>query len=183
MSIIMFSVSRYVCNNFPSTLPSRPPSNHYSSRHIYDPITSNVFPSNYHITIVVLDIPKILFLLFGLIIMTSLCFLQLSSHVRYVTFNTDLTVCPKNRFVLASHRDIPLNISLIMFIIALNEHPENFQALCFVLSIQNYGSIINLILTFKKTLSQILFFITSNYIFYLANTPATCFLCIAHGSY
>ena len=174
MSIIIFSFVRYVCNNYcPSALSSRPStSTHHSTCPIYD-------LSKYNITIVFPDIPKILISLVGLIIMTFFCFQRLSSNVRYVTFNTDLTVCLKKKPVSVSPPCMSIYVSLIMFVMFSSEHPAHFQVLWIVFSNPNFDSIINIIHKFNKTLSRILFFITSNYIFYLATTPTAFLLCIS----
>ena len=149
MFIVLFSVSRNVCNNsyhFPlSSSPSPSDNNH-------DHITRNIFLINYIIKIVLLDIPKIHILLFSSIILNYLCLLQLSTNVNYVTFNTDLTVCrTKRKPVFVSPR-IPIYFSLILLSTIVIEYPENLQVFWVVFPIPNYGRIINLILKFHKTL-------------------------------
>ena len=123
------------------------------------------------------DIPKILIIFIGLILLLSLSHLQLCTTVRYVTLNTDLTVCSTRKSVSASPQCITI-FSLIALGLILTESSENYQYLWIICPYQIFYSIISLVLKFHKTLSRLIFYMSSIYIFYLATTTTACILCI-----
>ena len=179
---VLFLFINYVCNkSSPSPFSplfsfSSPCLFEIDHKYMYLCQQNDIIKRNFSLT--VQDIPKILILLFGLILITSLLYLQLCIHVRYVTFNTNLSVCIKQqKYDLASPQSIMLyEVSLILCGLCLTEVPDFFPFLW--LTCPDYGSIVNLSLKLYNILSRILFFTSSLCMFYLATSPTGNILCI-----
>ena len=69
-------------------------------------------------------------------------------------------------------------VSLFLFGLLSTEYPENYFSFLIILPDLDYRNIFILALKFRKNLIQILFTILCIYIFYLANSPSACILCL-----
>ena len=178
---VLFLFINYVCNkSSPSPFSplfsfSSPCLFEIDHKFMYLCQQNDISKRNFSLT--VQDIPKILILLLGLILITSLLYLQLCIHVRYVTFNTNLNLCIKqHKYELASPQSIMVCVSLILCGLCLTEVPDFFPFLW--LTCPDYGQLVHLSLKLHKILSRILFFTSSLCMFYLATSPTGNILCI-----
>ena len=143
--------------NFAPT-PSLPLNNFYSKE--------NIYPIKHQIEISKDNILQVFILAFGFFSLTCLSYLQLCNHVRYVTFNTNLSTCKgktaKSPVCFWSY------LYFLMLGLLFCECPEYLFLMFIVPANPNYGSVINLTLNFIKIVSQTIFSILSIYIFSIA---------------
>ena len=91
----------------------------------------------------------------GLCTLLWLYYLHLCSHMKYVTFNTNLNLYSKKKNILISPQCIWTFLSFIMQGLLLCEG-EFDQILLFIIrSNPNYGSIVDLALKFSKSISLV----------------------------
>ena len=121
------------------------------------------------------DTFQISILVFGAIILLSLFFLYLCNHVRFVTFNTNLSLCTQ-RNTSKSPSCIWTLLSLILFGLLLSEYPEDLMF--FFTTFSNFSRIVDSTLKLNKIISQILFGTVAIFMFSTAVTPITCILCL-----
>ena len=110
--------------------------------------------------------------------MFSLPYLQLCNHVRYVTFNTNLSICSMKKIIFILPQCTWMCLSLIMLGLLLNGC-EEYQILLFIFSHSPYvGSLVELVLNSSKLLSWNISGTLSIYIFSIAITPVAHILCL-----
>ena len=93
--------------------------------------------------------------------------LQLGNHVKYISFNTNLST--RTKTIEKSPDCFWSYLSLIILGLLHCECPD-FSLLVFIISLLNinYSSVVNLTLKFSKILSRVIFSITSIYIYSMA---------------
>ena len=145
----LFLLSNYVCNN-PRSIPLSP----FISRHTkYLPTVNEKL--NIKIDINSYDSLNFLFLGSGFVALLALLYLHLCNYVRYVTFNTNLTLCRKRNITSNSPQCIRILLSLLLIGLLLIERPDNLILLV-IYPNPNYG-ILDYSLKFRKRLSQTIF--------------------------
>ena len=156
-----------------SSIPSPTPSPYFSNSVNYYFISERV-----QIEINFYNIPHIYILSLVSIIMFSLFYLQLCNHVRYVTFNTNLSICNMKKIIFILPQCTWMCLSLIMLGLLLIGC-EEYQILLFIFSHSPYvGSLVELILNSSKLLSWTISGTLSIYIFSTTITPVAHILCL-----
>ena len=110
--------------------------------------------------------------------MFSLSYLQLCNHVRYVTFNTNLSICSMKKMTFILPQCTWMCLSLIMLGLLLNGC-EEYQILLFIFGHSPYvGSLVEIVLNSSKLLSWTISGTLSIYIFSIAIPPVAHILCL-----
>ena len=171
--IFIFNVVLPTLSSIPSPTPSPTPSPYFSNSVNYYFISEKV-----QIEINFYNIPHILILSLVSIIMFSLSYLQLCNHVRYGTFNTNLSICSMKKIIFILPQYTWMCLSLIMLGLLLNGC-EEYQILLFTFNHSPYvGSLVELVLNSSKLLSWTISGILSIYTFSIAITPVAHILCL-----
>ena len=118
---------------------------------------------------------QIVILTSGIVSLLWMSLLQLGNHVKYISFNTNLST--RTKTIEKSPDCFWSYLSLIILGLFLCECPD-FSLLVFIISLLNisYSSVVNLTLKFSKIVSRVIFSITSIYIYSIALTPVTCII-------
>ena len=156
-----------------SSIPAPPPSLYFSNSVNYYCLSEKLqFEINFH------NIPQIFILSLVSVILLSLSYLQLCNHVRYVTFNTNLSICSMKRNIHKSPLCLLSYLSLVMLSLLLCECHHDLPLLFIIHESPNYVSAVDSTFKFSKILSLTMFFTSSLYIFSIAVTENACFLCL-----
>ena len=128
------------------------------------------------------NIFQIFILGFGVITLLWLSYLELCNHVRYVTFNTNLSTCNRRKIRFNSHLCFSTYLSLILngllIYEIISEYSDNIILLLFMHNNPNIGNFINLALKFSKIVSRTFFITHPIFFFSISVSPATHILCI-----
>ena len=117
------------------------------------------YPNNHQIETKDGNTFQIVILTSGIVSLLWLSLLQLGNHVKYISFNTNLSTCTKT--IEKSPDCFWSYLSLIILGLLLCECPD-FSLLVFIISLLNinYSSVVNLTLKFSKIVSRVIFSIT-----------------------
>ena len=116
--------------------------------------------------------------MFGLLILLRLSCLHLCNQVTYVTFNTNLNLYSKKKYISKSPQYIWLLLSIIMLGFLLCEFPKE-PIQIFIICINPYfASVVSLILKFSRIISWAIFDTLSIYIFAAAVILASYIICV-----
>ena len=127
---------------------------------------------NYKIELKFLNIFQIFILSFGMITLFRFSCLHLCNHIRYVRFNTNLSLISKKKTLNELHFS---SIFWSLLMLGLLFELDNNQILLFVILMNpNFGRLFELLFKFSKIVSQIIFTTLSFYMFSI---------CILLGAY
>ena len=125
------------------------------------------------------DALQIFILSLGVFTLLRLSLLYRCTHVSYVTFNTDVNLFNKKKKMLLSTWCISTYLSLVVLGLLILSECENEQIILFIIRINpNIGNLMDLSLTFIKSISRVISGTLLLYIFCISITPATCTLCL-----
>ena len=137
----------------------------------------NLNHKRFNIEINSINIPHIVILALGIFSLLWFFYLHLCNHVTYVTFNTNLNLFRKKKPIFKPPQCLLLYLSLIMLGLLLSECPD--LLLFFIINANlNFGNVFNLPHKVIKIVSRNMVNILSIYIYSIAVTPASCFLCL-----
>ena len=123
-------------------------------------------------------LPKIIFVAFASILLLTLILMHFCNRVRYVTFNTNLTLLSKNKYKTTSSLGIRTLFSLFFLSLISYECPESFLVILTACPSINFSRLVNLSHKLHHLLTRTIFLMSSIYLFYFATTSASCILCI-----
>ena len=112
---------------------------------------------------------------FGVIILLCFSYVNLCTYVSYISFNTDLNLYNRKKISVSPH--CIWMLYLITFGLFLSEC-DNEILLIIISTNTEFGNAFVLLHKFRKIISKIITGNLSIYIFVIANTPATCILCL-----
>ena len=124
---------------------------------------------NYH------DVLQILIIVSGVFALLCLSYINLFTRVSYVTFNTDLNIYNKKK-TLALPQYIWI-FHLVSLGLLLSEC-EKVVILIIISRNIEFGIVLVFVIKFRRIISRTIFGSLLIYIFAIANTPATCTLCL-----
>ena len=118
--------------------------------------------------------------IFGLGAITFLCLLyfNLANSVKYITFNTDLSLYKKRKILTKSPKCIWTYLSFFLLGFLLSDCSPDLLLMFFIQLNPSFGCTIDILLKCSKIITQIISVFLPLFMFSIAITPAACILCL-----